>query len=317
MIARMQGWQQMHDSLQLTGELSGLREPLVIGALWGWSDGSGTAMATVRYIRQEWRGTEVANVDPDRFYDLTVARPRVRMRNGERVIRWPGTRFHVATPTGSSRDVVLVSGREPSLAWREYVAVVADFMQTIGSRHFIALGSRPAMVPHTRPAPVLLGDADPYFEELTGLTSESSQYQGPTGIQTVLMLHLRALGMSTARLTAVVPGYINTGPNPRAILGLVERLDRALGSRTSTDGLISEIGVFDEQTTGALGQVADPEALRDQIRQMEEAYDSSQPEPTPADPDAPAPELPTSDEILEGIESFLRQQRNDTDPNRR
>ena len=303
----------MHESLQLTGELKALRDPLVIAAFWGWSDGSGSAMSTIRYIRNEWHGTEVATVDPDRFYDLTVARPRVRLRNGERLVRWPGTRFHVATPTGSERDVVLIAGREPALAWKEYAALVADFMETIGSKHFISLGSRPAMVPHTRPAPVLLGDADAYFEELIGRESEASQYQGPTGIQTVLMVHLNSLGFSTGRLTALVPGYINTGPNPRAIISLVQHLDRALGAHTSIDPLMGEVASFYTQTSSALGQVADPDALREQIREMEETYDASQPDGNASDP-APAAELPTSDEILEGVESFLRQQRDDSEP---
>ncbi|MFA7249063.1 MAG: PAC2 family protein [Dehalococcoidia bacterium] len=307
----------MHESLQLTGELSGLRDPLVVGAFFGWSDGSGSALAAIRYMRSEWRATEVANVDPDRFYDLTVARPRVRLRNGERSIRWPGTRFHAGTPTGSSRDVVLISGREPALAWKEYAALVADFMQTVGARHFISLGSRPAMVPHTRPAPVLLGDADAALEALMGRPSEASQYQGPTGIQTVLMVHLRSLGYSTGRLTALVPGYINTGPNPRAMVALVQHLDKALGSHTPIEPLLGEIASFDQQTTTALGQVADPDQLRDQIRQMEETYDASEPDSMLSEPAPPAAELPTSDEILEGIESFLRQQRDETDEPRR
>ncbi|MEI6136639.1 MAG: PAC2 family protein [Chloroflexota bacterium] len=304
----------MHEALQLTGDLQGLRDPLVIAAFWGWSDGSGSAMSTIRYIRSEWHGIEVANVDPDRFYDLTVARPRVRLRNGERLVRWPGTRFHVATPTGSERDVVLIAGREPSLAWKDYAALVADFMQTIGSKHFISLGSRPAMVPHTRPAPVMLGDADPYFQNLTGLSSESSQYQGPTGIQTVLMVHLNSLGFSTGRLTALVPGYINTGPNPRAIVSLVEHLDRALGSHTPMDPLLSEVASFEQQTASALAQVADPDALRDQIREMEETYDANPMNTNRFTQEQEPAELPTSDEILEGIESFLRQQRDDSDP---
>ena len=303
----------MHDSLQLTGELKDLRDPLVVGAFWGWSDGSGSAMGAIRYVRSEWHGNEVANVDPDKFYDLTVARPRVRLRNGERSIRWPGTRFHVATPTGSSRDVVLIAGREPSLAWKEYADVVADFMEQIGSKHFIALGSRPAMVPHTRPAPVLLGDADAYFEELIGRPSEKSQYQGPTGIQTVLMLHLRSLGYATGRLTALVPGYINTGPNPRAIVALVQHLDRALGAHTAIEPLLGEVASFDQQTANALGQVGDPDLLREQIREMEETYDADESTAMRSEPQAPSAELPPSEEILEGIESFLRQQRDEPD----
>src|SRR5437868_8642431 len=109
----------MHDALQLTRELPPMRDPLVIAAFWGWSDASGTAMGTIRFLRETWEATEVATVDPDRFYDLTVARPRIRRDEGQATVRWPGTRFHHTRPPGASRDVVLLAGREPSLRWRE------------------------------------------------------------------------------------------------------------------------------------------------------------------------------------------------------
>ena len=307
----------MHESLRPVGELKRLRDPLLIGAFWGWGDGTGSAMGTIRYLRAEWGATEVATIDPDRFYDLTVARPRSQPRNGVPNIRWPGTRFHVASPPGADRDVVLLAGREPSLAWREYAALVADFMREVGSTQFLALGSRPAMIPHTRPAPVLLIDSDAYFEELTGRKSEPSTYQGPTGIQTVISLHLKQEGFRTGRISALVPGYVNIGPNPRAVAALVQALNRALGSNTSIEPLLGEIDAYDERTTEALSQLADPAQMRDQIRQMEALYDS---DPTaqqdlrePARPALPDGELPSGEELIEGIESFFRQNRNDVE----
>ncbi len=307
----------MHESLRPNGELPRLRDPLLIGAFWGWGDGTGSAMGTIRYLRAEWGASEVATVDPDRYYDLTVARPRSQPRNGVPNIRWPGTRFHVASPTGADRDVVLLAGREPSLAWRDYAALVADFMRQVGAKQFLALGSRPAMIPHTRPAPVLLVDSDQYFEDLTGRKSEPSTYQGPTGIQTVVSLHLRQEGFNTGRITALVPGYVNIGPNPRAVAALVQALDKALGSNTSIEPLIGEIESYDERTSEALSQLADPAQMRDQIRQMEELYDSDPAaqqdlrNPEPAAP--PESDLPSGEELLEGIESFLRQNRNDVE----
>ena len=44
---------------------------------------------------------------------------------------------------------------------------------------------------------------------------------------------------------------------------------------------------------------------------MEETYDSSQPESMLSEPAPRDVELPPSEEILEGIESFLRQQRDE------
>src|SRR5436190_23969081 len=124
----------MHEALQLTrGDLPAMHDPILIAAFWGWSDGSGTAMGTARYLRDMWDASEIATVDADRFYDLTVARPRIRRDGDEPTVRWPGTRFHLAQPQGAARDVVFLAGREPSLRWREYSDAVADFMHTIGA----------------------------------------------------------------------------------------------------------------------------------------------------------------------------------------
>jgi hypothetical protein len=300
----------MHEALQLTGELPAMREPLVIGTFWGWSDNTGTAMGTARYLRETWGAVEVAHADADRFYDLTVARPRIRRENGEPLIRWPGTRFHFAQPPGSSRDVVLLSGREPSLRWREYAEVVREFMAMTGARHFLALGSRPAPVPHTRPAPVQLGDADDYFERLFDLSSERSRYEGPTGIQTVILQHLREHGMSTGRLTALVPGYLNVGPSPRAMLALAEALDRAIGAHTHLEPLYGEIDSFERRVEQATSQLDNPQQLHDQVRDLEAQYDAQ----TPAQgADAPVAELPSSGELLREIEDLLRRGRADED----
>jgi hypothetical protein len=301
----------MHEALQLNGELPPMREPLVIGAFWGWSDNSGTAMGTVRYLRETWAATEVATADADRFYDLTVARPRIRREGGEPIIRWPGTRFHFAHPPGGNRDVVLLAGREPSLRWREYAEVVGEFMAMTGAKQFLALGSRPAPVPHTRPAPVQLGDADRYFEQLFDLTSERSRYEGPTGIQTVLLQHLRERGISTGRLTALVPGYLNVGPSPRAMVALAEALDRAVGSTTLLEPLFGEIDAFERRVQQATSQLDNPQQLHDQVSELEAQYDA-QP-PAAYSGGTVERELPSSGELLQEIEDLLRRGRPDDD----
>ena len=64
----------MHDALRVTGQLSALRDPVVLAAFWGWGDSTGSALGALRYLRNAWHANEVATVDPDRFYDLSVTR---------------------------------------------------------------------------------------------------------------------------------------------------------------------------------------------------------------------------------------------------
>ena len=298
---------ELSPSVRLSGSpLEPLSDPIVIAAFRGWHDGTGSAVAAIRYLRTEWGAQEVADLDPERFYDLTVARPHVQLRGDERIIRWPGTRFYVAPHVDGARDVVLLAGREPSLAWRSYCEAITAVMGQLGAETFIALGSRPALVPHTRPALLGLADADPGFEALLGLEANRTGYQGPTGIQTVLALLLRAQGVRTARLTVRIPSYVTAGPNPMGALALVEKLEPATGRHTQLGALHTSVAEFERQTEAALDELDNPGQMRSQIADMERAYDENAPSPTPAIREA---ELPSSESLIGDIEELLREQR--------
>src|SRR5687767_6989524 len=98
----------MHTSLLPVTDLPRLDDPVMIASLWGWNDATGSATEAMSYLREEWGGTEIATVNPDRFYDLTVARPRRQRIGDEFTIRWPGTRFHTARTPGTERDVIFL-----------------------------------------------------------------------------------------------------------------------------------------------------------------------------------------------------------------
>ena len=283
------------------GELSLLHEPLALAAFRGWNDGAATATNALRYLRGQWGAAEVASTDPDRFYDLTVARPNRRIVNGEQVLRWPSVRFYSGRPPGAARDVLTIAGREPALRWREFTEVIASVLEAVGARKILLVGTRSALVPHTRPAAVVLSDGSEYFEQLLGLTSEPrSAYQGAIGVGTALLLALRERGIDVARLTVLVPSYIGGGPNPRAVLALVEVLGRALGSPASLDALRQQVEAFNDQVANVIAGVENPAELRTQIEQMERAYDA-QPRTVERS------DLPQSDELFRHVEQILRE----------
>ncbi len=120
----------MHAAVTLSvPQLESLQNPLVVAAFRGWHDATGSGVAAVRYLRTELQAVEVASLDPDRFYDLTVGRPHVQLQGGERVIRWPGTRCYVARGVAPGQDVVFLAGREPSLAWRSYCDAIVEVLE--------------------------------------------------------------------------------------------------------------------------------------------------------------------------------------------
>ncbi len=293
----------MHEAIRPLSEIRPLADPLLVAAFTGFTDQSGAATLAVRALVDAWRAQPLAEIEPERFYDFTVQRPRVRLEDGERVIDWPENRFWVARPTGATRDVVLLAGVEPHLRWRTFTAAIEDVLRAVGSTTSITLGAQPAGVPHTRPLPVTLSASDAEFETIFGLSAPASRYQGPTGIVGVLNLHLRSLGWKNASLWGMSPHYINAGPNPQVALSLIPMLDRALGTHTDVTDVEAAAEQFVEQLREVLGESgAEAEAY---VRQLEEQYDAQR----PALPAPPPVELPSPGELLSDLEQFLRDQR--------
>lgn len=297
----------MHESLRQLGEIRKLDDPVMIGALSGFTDGTGAALTAVDHLVDAWGAEPLVEIDPEGFFDFTVQRPRVSLVDGEREIDWPENRFYVARPPGATRDFLLLSGIEPHLRWRQFTSVIAEVAEAVGSTTSITLGAQPSGVPHTRPVPVSLSASDTSFEDLFGLKAPASRYQGQTGIVGVLNLALRSRGWKNASLWAMVPHYITAGPNPNVAISLIDLLDRGFGVTTDVTSLREEAEQFEDQVRSVL---ADSDEAAAYVRQLEEQFDTNQP-PLPAPQDARPEELPAAEDLLTDLERFLKDQRQD------
>jgi proteasome assembly chaperone (PAC2) family protein len=302
----------MHEALKLSEELRPLRDPVFIAAFRGWNDGTASAPATIRYLTRQWDARQVAEIDPEPFFDFTVQRPRSRVTEGQRTIEWPANRFYIARAPGVERDFLLLHGREPALKWRTFTTLITDVMAAVGATTGITLDVRPSSVPHTRPSPVSLSVSHPELEEMFGLKAPPSRYQGPVGIGSVLNLRERDLKLRNAGLIALAPHYLTNGPNPNVEIALIQALDRALHTSTPVERLEERAQNFARQVEQAMDRSAE---ARDYVRQLEEQYDSNQPAQLGASEQMPQPaeELPSSQELISDLEQFLKQRREDED----
>lgn len=303
----------MHEALRLAGELRPLRDPVLIAAFAGFTDPSGAAVATVRYLQEHWHAAPLASIDPDQFYDFTVQRPAIRYVDHERILDWPENVFSVASPPGADRDFVLLAGIEPHLRWRTFLAAVEEVLRETGSTMSVTLGAQSSAVPHTRPLPVTLSSRDEDFERIFGMRAPLSRYQGPTGIVGVLNLQTRAHGWKNASLWALLPHYLSSGPNPSAAVSLIRLIDRGFGTDTPTAELEEHARAYQEQVR--IGLQASPDVER-HVRELEEQYDAQHPllaAPGASSSDAPTAgadlDLPSAPDLLDDLDEFLRGQR--------
>ena len=144
----------MPDELRIS-EKPALERPILIAAFRGWNDGGQGASLAAGYLAKLWNAEQIADVDPEEFFDFQATRPNVKLVEGmTRQIDWPDTAFYRARVDGLERDIVLLLGIEPNLRWRAFTDLVTGFAEDLGVELVVTLGSLLADIPHTRPSPV-------------------------------------------------------------------------------------------------------------------------------------------------------------------
>src|SRR5207244_5331312 len=99
---------------------------------------------------------------PEEFFDFQATRPKVRIVDGRsREIDWPEIEVYAARVPRAPRDLVLVSGTEPSMRWRTFCKLVIDLAEALGTQLVVTLGALLADVPHSRPVSVTGITTDP------------------------------------------------------------------------------------------------------------------------------------------------------------
>ncbi|WP_114560237.1 PAC2 family protein [Desertihabitans aurantiacus] len=203
-----------------------LRRPLVVMAFTGWNDAGNAASQAVEHLGDQFDAELAFELDPDDYYDFQVNRPQVsRPEPTETEITWPTTSVEVARL--DDRDLVLVSGPEPNMRWRQYARTLVSMMRSWDDPQVIVLGALLADTPHTRPIPVSGSTTTVTQAEELGL--ELSTYEGPTGITGVITAACADAGIKVVSLWAAVPHYVSHAPSPKATLALLNRVEDFLG----------------------------------------------------------------------------------------
>jgi proteasome assembly chaperone (PAC2) family protein len=289
-------------------QLPHLRQPILIAGFAGWNDAGEAASSAVRFIQRRWRTDMIAEIDPEYFYDFTQMRPQVRLKDGERTVEWPPNVFSAKRVEHLDRDVILLSGVEPHLAWRSYVEAILDICDRFKVAGVIILGALLGEASHAKPVRVSGSATAEWLGDALSLGERTgSTYQGPTGIVGVLSAMLRDKGIPTASLWANIPFYVQRTPNPKGSLALLERLNSGFDLQLTLHDLEVFAARFEAQVAADIEQ--NPE-VADYARRVADAVEEAEVESeTPEDaPDEPE-ELPDAASMVEDLERFLREQR--------
>jgi len=274
----------------------GLRAPALVAAFEGWNDAGDAASSALTFVGGALEAQRFATIDPEEFYDFQATRPTIRFVDGiSREVEWPEVEIHAATAPGAPRDLVLVSGHEPSYRWRTFCDTIVDLAEALGVQSIITLGSLLADVPHTRPVGITGLASDEALIERVGLSQSS--YQGPTGIVGVLHDACQRRGIPSVSLWAAVPHYVAVSPNPKGALALVRKLEGVVGVAVDATQLEEAASEYERQVNLAVEQDPDVQAFVERLERAAAA------EEEPTDPDS----LPSGDVLAREFQRFLRQ----------
>ena len=269
-----------------------LDRPILIAAFRGWNDGGQGASLAAGYLAKLWDAEQIADVDPETFFDFQATRPHVKLVDGlTRQIDWPETVFYRARVDGLERDLVLLLGIEPNLRWRAFAELVTDYAEELGVELVVTLGSLLADIPHTRPSPVTGSASDEELVERLGL--QASRYEGPTGIVGIVHDACKQRELPSASLWAAVPHYVSLTPSPRAALSLCERLGDILGVEIDVEELREASEGYAEQVTRAVAADSDTQAYVEDLERRADEFDEE--------------DIPSGEALAAELTRFLRE----------
>jgi proteasome assembly chaperone (PAC2) family protein len=288
--------------LQWAYRPDGLRAPAVVCAFKGWNDAADAASTAITFVGGALGAQRFATIDPEEFYDFQATRPRIKLTDGRtREIAWPAVELFEARVPRAPRDLILLSGSEPSFRWRTFTSVIVELVEALGAQLVVTMGALLADVPHTRPVSITGLASDAALIARLGLASSS--YEGPTGIVGILHAACQQAGLPSASLWAAVPHYIAATPNPKAALALVRKLEGLVGVAVDASDLEEASADYERQVNLAVQSDPDVQAF---VERLEQAVST--------DPNDDPGALPSGETIARDLQRFLRQ-RGDDPPN--
>jgi hypothetical protein len=279
-----------------------LRDPVMIIAFSGWNDGGEGASGAIEHLLSAWRDKDddvvpqlIADIEAEDFYDFQVNRPQVSIDEYSiRSITWPTTQVFGLVVNTMERDLVIVTGVEPSMRWKRFATDLLDVADDLEVSLVVTLGSLLADTPHTRPITVTASGSHPNVAERLGVSV--SKYEGPTGILGIIQDGCMRRGIDAISLWAAVPHYASNSPSPKASLALINALEDFLEVSIPLGSLQL---LSDEWEKSVNELAAEDSDVANYVKALEESKDAA--------------ELPdvSGDSIAREFERYLRRQNED------
>lgn len=283
------------------GVLPDLKDPILIVMLSGWIDASGAAASAMAHIINESAARSLIEFDADTFIDFRARRPFMELREGVNTrIAWNLPEMQVGTDN-NERDVLLLTGPEPDIAWNAFAEAVAGLAKQLNVSKCIGLGAYPFGAPHTRSVGLTATSPDPSI--IDRLTLSKNSLDAPAGVEAIIEHAMHRIGIPAFCLWAQIPHYVSSMAYPAASAALIEALCLETGLSYDTATLRQEAGVQRERLDQLVSNNPDHAEM---LGKLEEAYDALHGATSNTD-DSPM-DISNMEDLAAEVEQFLRDQ---------
>ena len=293
------------DSLRWLVDRPDLTDPVMIVMLSGWIDAGTSAGTSMEAILSDTDASPVAEFDDDVFVDFRARRPVMELREGlHSVLRWERILVSVGRDQ-TGRDLVLLTGPEPDMAWHRFTRTVGELGVELGVQQMVHLRAYPFAVPHTRAARLSVSSPSP--DVLARVPFLRSSIDVPAGVAAALEREMHDRSIPSLGIWVQVPHYITGMSYPAASVALLEGLRESTGIVIDAASLRAEVMVQARRLDALVEGNDDHAKMLGQLEQIYDATDGSVDTQTGVDGSVGL-EMRSGDELAAELEEYLRDQ---------
>ncbi len=253
-----------------------LNSPRMLTGFSGWMNSGEVSTGTADWLIEYLDAEKFAEISPEGFYICNLPgsmemaamfRPHAKIEQGLITsYKTPTNRFYY----DKKNNLVIFDGKEPNLNWNEFAGSIFEICSMLGVKEIFFIGSVAGLTPHTRDPRILCSVSDGSLrKKLAEFGVMFTEYEGPAGFSTQLMVESAKRNILMSSFVATVPAYIQ-GDNPRCIEAMLKNLKVILSLDIELADLREMSDEFERKLTLALEDM--PE-LTETIQKLEEDYD--------------------------------------------
>ncbi len=236
----------------------------------GWIDAAGAGATAAAAVSTECATVPLVRFDDDTFIDYRARRPTMELRDGVNTdLVWATIELRSGR-SADGRDVLLLTGPEPDMAWHRFAAAVSGIAVELDVKQMVSFAAYPFAAPHTRPP--RLSCSSPSTDVLANITFERSSVDVPAGMAAALEHAMHARKIPALGIWAQVPHYVAAMAYPAASVALLDGLSEVTGITIAAPDLRADMAIQRERIDRSVGDNAEHLAM---LRQLEQIYDAA------------------------------------------